>query len=385
MENNNVEQNKNKNLIIVVMACIIILLIAALVYFLFIKKGDSEKEPQKQEEKTNINYDILNYQCKKEYCDGEDYINVRELLKSDDPVKSLYSGNDHKIHAVLLENVSVGNRYLYMVDENKYYFKNDNYYSIDIINIGYEGSIVENNNYDFGYAMVHQKITNLSYETANSKIYSFKDKKYVFEVDEYYECAYDEYENQRFYSLRHNGDVTLYDNKFNKVFDKDTYGDFAFDDKYIFGIIKEDFKYKFFKYDITTKKYKLSNVLFGDSDDWDFDCTYNYIVKYNGVEFEIYDFDGNIVFKTDEKTNLKNIKSKDYVMPEFPQLYYSKKENKIKLIIDPEICGDESCPPHFGYSYYEYDISSKKITYKFFTDNIPDSIYKNLFDGYVEI
>ena len=123
MENNVVEKNKNKNLIIGVMACIIILLIAALVYFLFIKKGDSEKEPQKQEEKTNSNYDILNYQCKKEYCDGEDYINVRELLKSDDPVKSLYSGNDHKIHAVLLENVSIGNRYLYMVDENKYYFK----------------------------------------------------------------------------------------------------------------------------------------------------------------------------------------------------------------------------------------------------------------------
>ena len=41
MENNVVEQNKNKNLIIGVMACIIVLLIAALVYFIFIKKDDS--------------------------------------------------------------------------------------------------------------------------------------------------------------------------------------------------------------------------------------------------------------------------------------------------------------------------------------------------------
>lgn len=40
MENNVIEQNKNKNLIIVVMSCIIVLLIAALVYFIFIKKED---------------------------------------------------------------------------------------------------------------------------------------------------------------------------------------------------------------------------------------------------------------------------------------------------------------------------------------------------------
>ena len=71
-------------------------------------------------------------------------------------------------------------------------------------------------------------------------------------------------------------------------------------------------------------------------------------------------------------------------MPAFPQLYYSKKQNKIKLIVEPEICGDESCPPHFGYSYYEYDIVSKKVTYKFYTDNIPGNIYQNLSDGYVE-
>lgn len=48
MENNVVEQNKNKNLIIGVMSCIILLLIAALVYFLFIKK-DNHEEPSKQQ------------------------------------------------------------------------------------------------------------------------------------------------------------------------------------------------------------------------------------------------------------------------------------------------------------------------------------------------
>lgn len=64
MENNVVEQNKNKNLIIWVMACIIVLLIAALVYFLFIKKDDkpvdNKGENNQQVDKILSNEEALN-------------------------------------------------------------------------------------------------------------------------------------------------------------------------------------------------------------------------------------------------------------------------------------------------------------------------------------
>ena len=416
MENNNQELNNQVNtdnsvkqpmpnnntnkIVFILMVLIIVGLVGYVAYTKFIQKNDKpELKPnntqeqennnsneneynnnaQKQETKANINYEVLNYQCKNEYCNGEDYINVKQLLKISDTVKTIYNDKDHKHHVILLKNNS-GSVYLYLSDENKYYFKNDDYYQIDIIHSDYDWS--DGYIYDYNYAIVHQKT---GYYRANSKIYDLKNGKYVFETDGYYDFAYAEYENQRFYILKDNGDRTLYDNKFNKVFDVDTYGDFAFDSKYVFGIIEQNSKYKFFRYNIATKKYELSNVVLGNSDDWnDFDCTYNYIVKENNDEFEIYDFDGNIIFKTDEKTNLKNIKTKDYVMPFLPKVYYSKAKNKIKLIIEPDICGDSSCPPHFGYSYYEYDISSKKITYKFYTDSIPDSIYQNLYDGYVE-
>ena len=49
MENNVVEQNKNKNVIIGLMACVIILLIAALVYFVFIKKDGSQQSVKPQD------------------------------------------------------------------------------------------------------------------------------------------------------------------------------------------------------------------------------------------------------------------------------------------------------------------------------------------------
>ena len=397
-------QNNTNKIVFALMALIIVGLAGYIVYTKFIQKDD-KSEPkssntqeqennnsqdgnsntQEQEVKTNANYAVLNYQCKNEYCDGEDRINVKQLLKTNDTVKTIYDDKNHKHHVILLENNN-GNVYLYLVDEDKYYFKDNNYHQVEIINGGYEDDTYI---YDYNYAIVHQHITkhyeNTDYNTSNSKIYDLKNGKYVFEADEYYDFSYAEYENQRFYILKDNGDRTLYDNNFNKVFDVDTYGDFAFDGQYVFGIIEQNSKYKFFRYNITTKKYELSNVVFGNSNDWeDFDFTYNYIVKENGDEFEIYDFDGNIVFKTDEKTNLKNIKTKDYVMPFLPKVYYSKAKNKIKLMIEPDICGDSSCPPHFGYSYYEYDISSKKVTYKFYTDSIPDSIYQNLYDGYVE-
>lgn len=388
--NNNIqstnEQKSNINITLIIIIIMLLIFLGIAGYFLFINKGDSGKESQKQDTKININYDILNYHCKKEYCDVEDYDFVKELLKTSDRVRTIFDGgNDRKTHVVLLENASTGNVYLYSVDNDKYYFKNDNYYHIDIVTGGYEsgGIYVWDNN----YVIVHQKITkhyeNDDVETANSKIYSLKDEKYVFESDENYDCSYAEYQNKRFYKLTNNGDSALYDDKFNKVFEKDTWN-YAFDNKYIYGKTEENSKYRFFRYDIATKKYELSNVMFDDLDDWEVDCTYNYIVKGNGNEFEIYDFDGNIIFKTDEKSNLKNIKTKDYVMPFLPKVYYSKAENKIKLIIEPDICGDESCPPHFGYSYYEYDIESKKVSYKFYTDNIPDNIYQNLSDGYAE-
>ncbi len=388
-QNNNVNQpipNNNTNKIVfVLMALLIVGLAGYIVYSKFIQKNDNPKPNDTQtQEKTNINYDVLNYKCKKEYCDSEDYTNVKELLKTSDRVRTIFdSSNDHKNHAVLLENASTGNVYLYSVDNDKYYFKNDNYYHIDIVTGGYEsGGYIWDNN----YVIVHQRITKhyetVDVETANSKIYSLRDEKYVFESDENYECSYAEYQNKRFYRLTNNGDSTLYDNKFNKLFEADTYGGFAFDTKYIFGIIEENSKYRFFRYNIAEKKYILSNVM--PDVDGSSDCTYNYIVKYNNGEYEVFDFDGNSIFKTDEKSNLKNIKAKDYVLPQIPQLYYSKAENKVKLVIEPDICGDESCPPHFGYSYYEYDMGSKKLTYKFFTDRISDNISQNLIDGYVQ-
>ena len=62
MENNVVEQNKNKNLIIGVMACIIVLLIAALVYFMFIKKDKSEETIKPQDNRQTENKeDTFNY------------------------------------------------------------------------------------------------------------------------------------------------------------------------------------------------------------------------------------------------------------------------------------------------------------------------------------
>lgn len=420
MENNNVtannnmktpnESKSNTNWVLVIIIIILVILLGVAGYFLFIKnekgeveqpnnsqiqetetsqnqenenKEDGEIESQKQEENVNINYDILNYQCKEKSCDYIDYSNVKKLLNTNDTVLALYDGKDHKKYAILLESIDKGNRYLYFVNTDKYYFKNDNYYSVDIVANDHSG--VDEAIYDLNLAVVHQRIKkhyeNIDIDTANTGIYNFKNNKYVFKADEYYECSYSEYQNKRFYKLNNNGDSTLYDDKFNKVFKEDTYGNFAFDNKYIFGIIKENTGSKFFKYDIDNKKNKLSSVLLEDDGFTNF--TYNYVVRYSNEEYEVCDFDGNCLFKINEKSYLKDIKTSEYSLPFIPSIYYSKSENKIKLIIEPDICGDSSCPPHFGYSYYEYDIKSKKITHKFFTDRVPDDIYKNLYDGYV--
>lgn len=380
MQNN----NGNNKILIILMALIIVGLVGYIVYAKFIQKDDNtEPKPNNtQEEKTNVNSDVLNYQCKGEYCSDEDYANIKQLLKISDPVKGLYAGNDYKYHVVILEGSS-GNKYLYSADDDNYYFKNDNVWEIELIYEGYENDGKKDITiYDYNYAVIHQKTgNNVGYKFANTKIYSFKNKKYVVEIDEYIDynnmsCA--EFENKRFYKLTSlsDGKRTLYNSDFNKIIDA-TDG-FALDNKYIFGEIEENSEDKFFRYSIDDKKFEISKV---GSGVW----TYNYIAKYNNGEYEIYDFDGNSIFKTDEKTYLKNIKAKDYVLPDIPDLYYSKKENKITLILNPDICGDSSCPPHFGYSYYEYDMESGKITHKFFADNIPDDILKNLYNGYIEL
>lgn len=60
MENNIVEQNKNKNLIIGVMSCVIVLLIAILIYFVFIRKEEkvidnTQNTNNSLEEKVDVN------------------------------------------------------------------------------------------------------------------------------------------------------------------------------------------------------------------------------------------------------------------------------------------------------------------------------------------
>ena len=393
--NNNIqtpnEPKSNVNITLIIIIIILFILLGIAGYFLFIKKGDNETkqpsdfptpqvEPQKQDDNLNVNFDVLNYQCKEKHCDNVDYLDVKQLLKTSDVVKYLYKGNDNKNHVVLLENVSDGNRYFYLVDEDKYYFKNDNYHDISLIEASGSGGI--NSIYNYDYAIVHQKITKSQYETSNSKIYSFKNDKYVAEFDDYYNCSYVEYDGQYFYRLWGNGENTLYDGNFNKIIDETSFGNFALDSKYIFGVIEKNSEFKFYRYDISNKKYEMSNVALGD--EGDLHWTYNYIAKYNNGEYEIYDFDGNLVFKTDEKLYLKDVKAKDYNLPCIPDLYYSKTENKVKLILNPDICGDETCPPSFGYSYYEYDLGTKNIMHKFYTDNIPDDVYQNLLSGYAQ-
>jgi len=381
-------ENGKKNILIGILIVLVLLLAGFICYDKIWKRNQSiPKETNNNEEKANINYEILNYQCKDEFCNSQDYANIKQLLKTSDIVNGLYKGKDKKNHAVVLESVVNKNRYLYLVDNDKYYFKNDNYHDISLIEAEYnydgEGTKYV---YDYNYAIVHKKITK-HYEgydvnTSNSKIFSFKNNKYVVQFDDYYQCSYVEYENQRFYKVSSTGENTLYDGQFNKIIDVAPYGNFALDNKYIFGVIEENSEYKFFRYNLADQKYQFSHVT--PNVDGTSHWTYNYIVKYNNGEYEIYDFDGNSIFKTDEKSYLKGIKKAEYVLPEFPILYYSKAENKIKLIIEPDVCGDSSCPGKFGYSYYEYDISSKKIIHKFFTNIIPDDVYKNLIDGYVQ-
>lgn len=383
------QQNRYVNSkMIVLLTLIIVGLVGYIMYIKFFQNNDSVDESSSNSP-IHINYDVLNYQCKKDYCDSIDYQNIKQLLKTNDNVKNLYGGIDHKTHAVILENIANKNVYLYLVDKDKYYFKTDNYYDISFIEEKNEYDGRRNEYiYDYDYVVVHQHITkkydNYDVNTANSRIYSFKDEKFVVELDDYYSCSYVEYENQRFYKLSGNsgGPDILYDGKFNKIINAETYGNFALDNKYIFGTIKENSKYRFFRYDLADKKYELSNMELDNSGDWNW--TYNYIVKYNGEEYEIYDFDGNSIFKTNEKQYLKDIKTGEYTMPFNPKLYYSKIENKIKLMIEADICGDETCPGKFLNSFYEYDMTSKKLTHKFFINIIPDEIYQNLFNGYVK-
>ena len=378
--NSNVNQQASNNtnkIVFALMALIIVGLAGYIVYTKFIQKDDkTEPKPNSthEEEKKNINYDVLNYQCKNEYCDGEDYINVKQLLNANDTVIGIYGGKDFKNHVVRLKSAS-GNQYLYLVDDGEYYFKNDNYYETSLIYEGYENDGKNDRFiYDYNYAIVHQKTENK--DGYNTKIYSFKNKRYVLEMDEYISdnndlsCA--EYENQRFYKLTsmRDGKETLYDADFNKIIDADN--GFALDNKYIFGEVEENSEYKFFRYNRVDKKFELSKA---DSGVW----TYNYIAKYNNDEYEIYDFDGNFIFRTDEKTYLKEYKTKKYGLPEIPYLYYSKAENKIIFMIHPDICGDESCPEHSISSYYIYDMASKKITHKFSSENIPDA------NGYITL
>ena len=358
-ENNNKKSNANWTLLIVIIIILILLGIAG--YFLFIKKSNGKEEPQKQEEKININYDILNYQFISDY-DSEDCTNIQQLLKTDDEVQSLYAGKDYKIHVVLLKSVTKGNNYLYMVDEDKYYFKDDNYNQVSLIYEGFE-KVGERNIfiYDYSYAMVYQMISN-QHKTYNTKVYSFKTKKYVAEFDEYIhanDISCDEYENTRYYKIGGKDKSILYDKDFNIIIEGAS--SFALDDKYIYGEIKE-----------------YSNV---EPDIW----TYNYYAKDKNGEYEIYDFEGNLLFKTDEKTYLKSVKTSEYTLPVIPELHYSKKENKIKFLISSVVCGDESCPGQFLDSYYEYDIESKKTMHKFFVDIVPDDVYQNLINGYIEL
>lgn len=369
------EPKTKNNSILIIIIIVLLILLGVAGYFLFVKNNGEKKE-----EKVNINTDVLNYQCKEYLCGEEDYNSIKELLKTDDNVTYIYSDKNNKNHAIVLENVTNRNKYLYMVDKDKYYFKDDNYDFVSFIESGYDGSSV----YDFNYAEVHQKNSNY-YDSSNTKIYNFESGKFVFESGDYNDCTYAEYENTRFYKLRYNDKTELYDDEFNIVFVEKTYGDYAFDGKYIYGTMIENDKERFFKYSIVDKKYELSNVKCSDEICNDLrDTTYNYVVIYDNGEYKVYDFDGNLVFKPDEETNLKNIKRKDYTLPCMPDIYYSKNENKIKLIINPEPCGDSSCPPHFGYSYYEYDLGTKKTTYKFYTDSIPDEIYQNAISGYAE-
>jgi hypothetical protein len=120
MENNIVEQTKNKNLIIGIMACIILLLIAALVYFMFIKKDDeqpknnnsnqqdniktnnnnSQQENENKEEKEEISYKPwMNYILEQnitsielvEYPCSEDNSEKRTIAISTDQLKNIFS------------------------------------------------------------------------------------------------------------------------------------------------------------------------------------------------------------------------------------------------------------------------------------------------------
>ena len=108
MENNVVEQNKNKNLIIGVMACIIVLLIAALVYFIFIKKDDAQpknennnnqQENANNNEKEEISYKPwMNYILEQnmtsieliEYPCSEDNFEKRTITITTDQLKSIF-------------------------------------------------------------------------------------------------------------------------------------------------------------------------------------------------------------------------------------------------------------------------------------------------------
>ena len=382
-ESNVQQEKKNNNKTIEIIILVIgLLLIGFAGYKLFIEKPkpDKSNDTNKQDVKVNINYDVLNYQCKNEHCDDDDYINIKQLLKTNDTVKGMYGGKDFKNHVIELESSS-GNSYLYLVDEDKYYFKDDNCYETSLIYAGYENDGKRDRTfYDYNYAVVHQKTDNK--DGYNTKIYSFKKKMYVLEMDEYIDnnnaMSCGEFENQRFYKLSNmsGGKDILYDGDFNKIVDASD--GFVLDDKYIFGKVEENSEYRFFRYNRVDKKFELSKK---GSNEWSYSnmWTYNYYAEYNNGEYEICDFDGNFIFKTNEKTYLKEFENKKYGLPDVPYLYYSKMENKIIFMLYPDICGAPECPEHSVSSYYVYDIESKKIVHDFSPENIPDA------NGYITL
>ncbi len=107
MENNVVEQNKNKNLIIGVMACIIVVLIAALVYFLFIKKDDSIKN-QDNHQTENDNNNQSNDDNEK-----NEEINAYALLLYSDYRNKKYYGSS----VVYVKDISMDSKIANIIDQ----------------------------------------------------------------------------------------------------------------------------------------------------------------------------------------------------------------------------------------------------------------------------
>ena len=96
MENNVVEQNKNKNLIIGVMACIIVLLIAALVYFVFIRK-DKPEEPPKPQDSGQVNNNEGNNQDNNNNSNGNNISQEDDNINYDAWMNYLLTKDDLKV------------------------------------------------------------------------------------------------------------------------------------------------------------------------------------------------------------------------------------------------------------------------------------------------